>query len=138
MESFLRMSKGMLFHSFVPLSWKVRPPSVSLLQDGHTKLYFPQRLALVCRSEFVVPYRILCTVSLNGWYKRCNYHSYGVPCFLYYLIHKELSRTQCRFGERHIFKSITQSQVALRELIPNCRSPLTLKKPRRTREFTPK
>ena len=54
MESFLRMSKGMLFHSFVPLAWKVRPLSVSLLQDGHTKLYLPQGLALECRSEFLV------------------------------------------------------------------------------------
>ena len=54
MESFLRMSKGMLFHSFVPLAWKVCPTSVSLFQDGHTKLYFPQRLVLVCRSEFLV------------------------------------------------------------------------------------
>ena len=54
MESFLQMSKGMLFHSFVLLAWKVRPPSISLLQYGHTKLYFPQRLVLVCRSEFLI------------------------------------------------------------------------------------
>ena len=26
MESFLRMSKGMLFHSFAPLAWKFFPP----------------------------------------------------------------------------------------------------------------